>query len=176
MSKRDIFPRKGYGLSMRFSGVPFSGENYGTLLYSSVYLYTPGIIKGHGLRISASAQKQFVEGKNYLMSNAISFPSGYLDRYSEWAASINAQYALPLYTGDISLTSLLYIKRFKLIPFVSYCRNGSQAVNENLFSVGSELVMDLNLLGISYPLSLGVRGGYTAEKIAFLELIFQTPL
>lgn len=176
MSHRDIFPRHGYGLNIRFSGVPFSGENYGSLLYSSLYLYTPGLFKGHGLRLSVSAQKQYINGKNYLMSNAISFPKGYLDRYSKWAASISAQYAMPLYSGDISLTSLLYIKRFKLIPFVDYCRNASQRVTENLFSMGSELVVDLNLLGISYPLSIGVRAGYTAEKRSFWEFIFQTPL
>jgi len=176
MAHRDIFPRKGYGVNLQFSGVPFSGENFGALLYSSAYLYAPGVGKGHGIRIYVSAQKQFINGKNYLMSNAISFPSGYLDRYSKWAASINFEYAMPLYTGDISLTSLLYIKRVKIIPFFSYCRNVSQTKYENLYSAGSELILDLNLLKISYPLSLGVRAGYTAEKRTFFEFLFQTPL
>lgn len=176
MAHRDIFPRKGYGMNIQFSGVPFSGENFGALLYSSLYLYTPGLMKGHGLRIYASAQKQFTEGKNYLMANVISFPSGYLERYSKWAASINAQYAMPLYTGDISLTPFLYIKRFKLTPFISYCKNASQTGHEDLYSAGGELVLDLNLLTISYPLSLGIRVGYTGEKRTFFEFLFQTPL
>ena len=176
MSLRDIFPRRGYGVNFQFSGVPFSGENFGYLLYSSAYLYTPGILKGHGLRVFASAQKQFTGGKNYLISNAISFPPGYLDRYSKWAASISAEYAMPLYTGDISLTSLLYIKRFRLVPFISYCRNASQTGYENLYSAGSDIVLDLNLLTISYPLSVGVRAGYTADKRTFFEFLFQTPL
>lgn len=176
MAHRDIFPRKGYGMNVLFSGVPFSGENFGTMLYSSIYMYAPGVIQGHGIRVFAGIQKQFTQGKNYLMSNAISFPLGYLDRLSKWAASINAQYAMPIYTGDVSLTDLLYIKRFRATPFISYCRNESMLGPENLYSIGSDLVLDLNLLTISYPLSLGVSVGYTGEKKMFFQLLFQTPL
>ena len=176
MAHRDIFPRKGYGMNVLFSGLPFSGENFGTMLYSSIYMYAPGVIQGHGIRVFAGIQKQFTQGKNYLMSNSISFPLGYLDRLSKWAASINAQYAMPIYTGDVSLTNLLYIKRFRATPFVSYCRNESMLGPENLYSIGSDLVLDLNLLTISYPLSLGVSVGYTGEKKMFFQLLFQTPL
>ncbi len=176
MSHRDLFPRRGYGLNVQISGVPFSKENFGTLLYSSMYIYAPGVVEGHGLKVFASVQRQFAKGKNYLMSNAITFPSGYLNRPSSWAASINAEYAMPLFTGDLSLTSLLYIKRFSVIPFINYCRNVSYRGYENMYSVGSDLILDLNLLGMGFPLSLGARVGYTAENKAFFKLLFKTPL
>ncbi len=141
-----------------------------------MYIYAPGVVEGHGLKVFASVQRQFAKGKNYLMSNAIIFPSGYLNRPSSWAASINAEYAMPLFTGDLSLTSLLYIKRFSVIPFINYCRNVSYRGYENMYSVGSDLILDLNLLGMGFPLSLGARVGYTAENKAFFKLLFKTPL
>jgi hypothetical protein len=176
MAHRDIFPKMGGGISILYSVVPFSGENFGSLLYSSLYLYTPGIVKGHGVKFSAALQQQFNEGKNYLMSNAIAFPSGYQDRYSNWAYSASAEYAMPLYTGDISLTPLLYIRRIQLKPFATFFRNGGQSGPENLWAAGGDLLFDLNLLGISYPLVLGIRGGVNGEKHTFAEFLFKTPL
>ncbi len=176
MAHRDIFPKKGGGMSILYSVVPFSGENFGSLLYSSLYLYTPGMVAGHGIKLSAAFQQQFYNKKNYLMSNTIAFPSGYEERYSKWAFSASAEYAMPLYTADIPLTPLLYIRRVQLKPFATFFRNGGQSGPENLWAVGSDLLFDLNLLGISYPLVLGIRGGVNGEKRTFAELLFKTPL
>lgn len=173
---RNIFPKYGVGGSVRFSASPFSGENFGSLLYASLYFYLPGLSKDHGLKVAASFQKQFMKGKNYFMANSIAFPPGYSNRLSSWAAGADIEYALPLYTGDISLGSALYIRRFQMIPFVSYYRNGKLAGAENLYSAGGSIIADINLLGISYPLSFGIKGGYTGEKDFFMELLFKTPL
>lgn len=175
-SLRDIFPRFGVGASLQLATVPFAGENFGSLVYSSLYGYLPGIGANHGIRLSLSGQKQFCENKNYLMSSLMTFPRGYEPRYSRWAAGVTAEYALPLFTSDISLTSLLYVKRMQLIPFVSFTRNGAESQSENLFSAGSDIIFDVNLLGISYPLSVGIRTGYTAEKQTFFAFLFKTPL
>lgn len=176
LSVRDIFPRFGIGTNIQYSAVPFAGENYGSLIYSSIYGYLPGIISNHGVKIAGAFQKQFFEGKNYLMTNTISFPQGYEQRFSRWAASIKIEYAIPLLMRDISLSSLLYIKRVQMIPFVNFFRNGGVNQVENLFSYGSDLLLDLNLIGISYPLTAGVRVGFTGEKKYFTEFLFQTPL
>lgn len=176
LSHRDIFPRFGAGASFQMATVPFAGENFGSMLFSSAYGYLPGIGRNHALKLSVSAQKQYYEKKNYLMSSMIAFPRGYTSRYSRWAAGVMAEYAMPLFTGDVSITSLLYIKRVQLIPFISYMRNGAEKETEKLFSAGSDLIFDLNLLGISYPLAAGIRAGYTAEKQTFFEFLFKTPL
>ncbi|PKP07202.1 MAG: hypothetical protein CVU10_06550 [Bacteroidetes bacterium HGW-Bacteroidetes-5] len=176
LSVRDIFPRFGIGTNIQYSAVPFAGENYGSLIYSSIYGYLPGILSNHGVKIAGAFQKQFFEGKNYLMTNAISFPQGYEQRFSRWAASVKIEYALPLLMRDISLSSLLYIKRVQMIPFVNFFRNGGVNQVENLFSYGSDLLLDLNIIGISYPLTAGVRVGFTGEKKYFTEFLFQTPL
>ena len=176
LSVRDIFPRFGIGTNVQFSSVPFAGENYGSLVYSSLYGYLPGLLTNHGIKIAGSFQKQFFEGKNYLMTNAISFPDGYEQRFSRWAASLKIEYALPLMMRDLSLSSLLYIKRVQMIPFINYFRNGGVNRVENLFSYGSDLLLDINLIGISYPLTAGVRAGVTKEGKYFTEFLFQTPL
>ncbi|PKO99531.1 MAG: hypothetical protein CVU13_05490 [Bacteroidetes bacterium HGW-Bacteroidetes-8] len=176
LAVRDIFPRYGIGTNIQFSAVPFAGENYGSLIYSSVYGYLPGLIPNHGIKIAGAFQKQFFEGKNYLMTNSISFPDGYEQRFSRWAASLKFEYALPLLMRDISLSTLLYIKRVQMIPFVHFFRNGGVNQVENLFSLGSDLLLDLNLIGISYPLTAGIRLGVTGEKKYFTEFLFQTPL
>lgn len=175
-SVRDIFPKLGVGTNIQYSAVPFAGENYGSLIYSSIYGYLPGFLSNHGVKIAGAFQKQFFEGKNYLMTNAISFPQGYQQRFSRWAASLKIEYALPLLMRDISLTSLLYIKRVQMIPFVNFFRNGGVNSVENLLSYGSDLLLDLNLIGISYPLTAGIRIGVTGEKKYFTEFLFQTPL
>ena len=175
-SQRDIFPKKGGGASLLFSAVPFSGENFGSLLYGSGYYYFPGFVQGHGVKFSVAAQKQFAQGKNYLMSNSIRFPHGYQDRFSKSAVSVSGEYAMPLFTGDISLTEMLYIKRIQMIPFASYCSNEGQLGREQMWSAGSDLLLDLNLLGISYPLVVGVRGGLNGDKKGFVEFLFKTPL
>jgi hypothetical protein len=176
MSHRDLFPRFGAGASFQIASVPFAGENFGSIIYSSLYGYLPGIGANHGVKLSVAAQKQFYENKNYLMSSLIGFPRGYSSRYSRWAAGVMAEYAMPLFTGDLSLTSLLYIKRVQMIPFISFTRNGSERDAETLYSAGSDIIFDVNLIGISYPLEVGVRAGYTGEKRSFFEFLFKTPL
>ncbi len=176
MSVRDIFPRLGIGLSVQFATVPNAGENFGSLLYSSMYAYLPGFAENHALRLSVDFQKQFFNNKSYLMSNFISFPRGVEARYSTRAELFQAEYAMPLFTGDLSLTPLLYLKRIQIIPYAGYCRNVSGNKTEKLLSTGGDVVFDVNLIGISYPLTIGFRGGYTSEKSSYFEFLFKTPL
>ncbi|MHC1779932.1 MAG: hypothetical protein AB9922_06815 [Bacteroidales bacterium] len=176
MAVRDIFPSRGVGLNLQFTAVPFSGENFGSLIYSSVYSYLPLPFNNHGLKITAAYQKQFSEGKNYLMPGAMTFPDGYETRYSRWAYSLSAEYAFPLIVRDISLTPIFYLKRVYAIPFIHYCRNSGEKSMESLASFGSDILLDVNLLGISYPLTIGLRGGYNLEKNTFVEFLFKTPL
>ena len=63
-----------------------------------------------------------------------------------------------------------------MIPFASYCLNKGQLGREQMWSAGSDLLLDLNLLGISYPLVVGVRGGLNGDKKGFVEFLFKTPL
>lgn len=176
MTQTQLFPKWGGGISLNYSTVPFSAENFGSLFYTNIYLYTPGITRGHGLKISAAYQQQYNKNKSYLMANHIQFPDGYENLFSRWALKGGVEYAMPLITKDLSLTPAIYLKRIQLNPFFFYCRNRAQKELQTLWSSGGELIFDINLLRISYPISVGVRGGVNGDNRMFASFIFKTPL
>ena len=172
---REIFPRYGFGISAQITTAPFSEENFGSLFYTNAYGYIPGFIKNHGIRIDAAYQHQFYNGKRYLYSNNIPTPLGYTQRVSREALYLSAEYAMPLYTEDISLGALLYIERLQLIPFAQYMHNyGQNSLRENLLSVGSDFVLDFHVFGLTTQLSGGIRGAITMDGTPYFGLLFST--
>ena len=177
MGKRDIFPKYGFGINAQVTTSPFSVENFGNLFYTNAYGYIPGVVENHGVRIDVAYQHQFYDGKRYLYSNNIPTPLGYINRVSKRALYLSAEYAMPLYTEDIMLGSLLYIKRLQLIPFAQYMYSYNRSnLKENLFSVGGEFIVDFHALGLSTQLSGGVRGSVNMDGTTSFGLIFKTEL
>ncbi len=176
MAHRDLFPRKGGGLNLQFSASPFSGENFGSVLYGYAYKYLPGILANNSLRLGIGYQKQFSENKRYYMPGSMGFPEGYELRNSKESLYLSMEYALPLLTKDLTLTSLLYLKRIHLMPFIKYRRDIGEKEVFEMLSYGSDFLFDSNIIGISYPVTIGVRGGFTKESKGFLNFIFKTPL
>ena len=177
MAVRDIFPKYGFGISAQVVSSLFAKENFGSLFYTNGYGYIPGIIENHGIRVDVAYQQQFFEGKRYLFSNYIPTPIGYIDRVSRRSAYLSAEYAMPLYTEDLLLGPILYIKRLQLTPFIQYMytHNGNNR-HENLLSFGSDFVVDFHVIGLSTQLSAGVRSAVTREGKSHFELLFRTEL
>ena len=177
MGMRDIFPKYGFGINAQITTSPFSEENFGSLFYTNAYGYLPGFIENHGIRVDVAYQNQFYEGKRYLFSNYIQTPLGYVDRVSRRSAYLSAEYAMPLWSEDISIGSLLYIKRFQMIPFVQYMySHGGNNIHEHLLSAGGDFVIDFHAIGLSTQLSAGVRGAVTKEGVGYFGLLFRTEL
>ncbi|MEA5004912.1 MAG: hypothetical protein VB022_00710 [Rikenellaceae bacterium] len=175
-SSRDIFPKWGYGIVFKLNEVPFSNENYGSLFYSRLYAYMPGLLRNHGLKLDFAFQYQNYAGKNYLFYNIATSPRGYDQLYGKRFYSVSADYAIPLYLGDIQISTLLYLKRLQIIPFVDYAYNVGLRENKNMFSAGTDLLLDFNALNIPLGLSAGVRYARTAEKKNFFQMLFNIPL
>ncbi len=178
MAYRDIFPRVGYGISSRFSFVPNSSRGeFGSVFYLNSYFYIPGLASTHGLKLSLIYQKQFVKEYNYLLSNIITFPLGYSDRFSKEARAVKIEYVMPLITRDISWDNVFYIKRIQLNPFFHFFDNRSYSGSrERLFSYGADLVFNSNIFNISFPVDVGLRAGLNRESKHFFQFIFSTPL
>ncbi len=176
ISRRDLFPKWGFGVNVQMNSVPFSGENFGSLIYSNVYGYLPGILANHGLRLSFAYQTQNFSGKNYLLSNLASSPRGYAQLYGKQFVSLSADYALPVYLGDVEISSLLYLKRLQLIPFVDWAYNRGMTYGTHMFSAGSDILLDFNLFNIYLPLSAGFRYARTKDDTNLLQFLFQLPL
>jgi hypothetical protein len=156
--------------------VPFSGENFGSITYSNVYGYIPGLMKNHGVRFSFSYQLQDYKGKNYLFSNLANSPRGYDQLYGKQFVSLSADYAFPIYLGDIELSSILYLKRLQVIPFADWAYNQGALEDTHMFSAGSDLMLDFNVLNISLPLSAGVRYARTKEGSNLFQFLFTLPI
>jgi len=176
ISKRDLFPKWGFGINLQMNSVPFSEENFGSLIYSNIYGYLPGLMANHGLRLSLVYQIQNFKGKNYLLSNLATSPRGYEQLYGKQFVSISADYAFPVYLGDVEISSLLYLKRLQVFPFVDWAYNKGMGYGEHMLSAGSDILVDFNILNISLPLSAGLRYARTMDKTNLFQFLLKLPL
>jgi len=175
-SRRDIFPKWGLGVVFQMNSMPFSEENFGSLIYSNIYAYLPGILANHGLRLSFVHQMQNYRDKNYLFSNLASSPRGYDQLYGKNFVALSADYAFPVYLGDVSISSLIYFKRLKVIPFVDWAYNQGAQEDTHMLSAGTDLLLDFNILNIYLPLSAGVRYARTKEGLNLYQFLFKLPM
>ncbi|MBQ5827477.1 MAG: hypothetical protein IIW47_01620, partial [Bacteroidales bacterium] len=71
-----IFPRWGIGGVAKLSSAVNGGSNFGTAASLHMYGYLPGIGSTHGVKLSFSAQRQFVDRKTYYCGNMVAMPRG----------------------------------------------------------------------------------------------------
>lgn len=166
VTKSGYFPKWGFGISLMGGCAPWTGENFGSMLYANGYFYFPGITPQQGMKITLSAQKQNVDGKIYYLSSYASLPRGYRDLTpTEAFAKATLDYAIPIYLGDYNLWSVLYFKRMTIIPFVDYAIDMVPDMKQSLYwSAGTDLLFDIYPLRFNVPVSIGVRYAYTGPQ------------
>ena len=172
-----IYPRWGFGITLRGVTSPGSGRYFKDLIYANGYAYLPGLTRQQGLKIGFTAQLQMMQDK-YLTSSIASLPRGY-NRYSYADTYINltADYAIPIYLGDFSLGPILYVKRLQLIPFADYAMELNHGgTRTDYFSYGADVLLDFNIIRLSFPISAGVRYARTGPNGLYsrdhFELLF----
>ena len=94
-----------------------------------------------------------------MTTSTATLPRGY-NRYSfaDTYINLSADYAVPVYLGDFRLGPVLYFKRLQLIPFVDYgmeLNHGTERTD--YLSYGADLLVDFNIIRLSFPISAGVR-------------------
>ena len=169
MAHSGIFPRLGIGGVVRWRTAIDGGENFGNSQSFHLYGYLPGAASAHGLKLSFSAQKQNVRGKNYFMSNMVNMPRGCNDVYGEKYLSGTIDYAMPVYLGDKNVIRLVYLKRLQLIPFADFAVVDSR----NIHSYGAAVMVDFAPFTIGVDLSLGVRYSFNMKTA---QVLFSTAL
>lgn len=138
------------------------GDSY--LLRSSVYL--PGIMVNHSLLLSAQHEKH--KHERYFNTNrAFELRGMPIYRYSLFN-SLNVDYTFPLAYPDLSLGSLVYIKRIFINIFSdnalidSFIKNEQGSYSEKWVRFGSngaEIYSDMNFFRTRYEFRLGYRVG-----------------
>ena len=157
-----VYPRWGIGAEVgAYAGLE-SLEYLAPTGYGYIYGYIPGIMKTHGIKLTATCQFKLNDAP-FGQAVVNSLPRGLSSNAEllQWISIRNntlgkftADYAFPIYIGDLALGGNLFsIKRLVLNPHFDYTIVG----NEGLFSVGSELILDLNsILTLEWPCSFGI--------------------
>lgn len=179
---RDINPRWGQVIDLRFTAAPGDNELYGSRRYARGILFFPGLITGHSFVLSAGYENQRPV-REMLYRNNIAYPRGYGDNLiSEELFSLSADYTLPLFYPDFAAGSLLYLKRIRGSLFFDgstgcgtydYEANTYTEGSRDFGSFGAELLADFYVLRLPFEMSGGVSGGYIpAENRTFINAVF----
>ena len=159
-SARDIFPKWGQSLNFIYRHTPFGQEN-NTQLFSSFIAYLPGIINHHGIKLYGAYQK--TERVNYPYSNLFSTARGYSNLSFDEVLSFKGDYALPIIYPDLSIPSVLYLKRIYGHVFYDYMYDLDPTARQIYSSTGLELYTDWHFLGTPLIVTLGGRASYKIE-------------
>ncbi len=157
MSPKDLYPKWGQTINLIYRNTPFS-DSVSSQFASIGYLYFPGFMQHHGIKIYGGYQKT-VTG-NYSYSDLVAVPRGYSDLdYPEYF-SIRSDYAFPIAYPDWNVPGAFYLKRIYSKVFYDYMRGYAPDKMADLSSTGVELYTDWNFLSILINVKLGGRVAY----------------
>jgi hypothetical protein len=153
LAHNDIFPKYGWQMWLNYVGNP--ANDMSELLIGKINLYLPGILRNHGLRVSASVQRQLTDGntKYPFFKQYVDIARGY--SYNDYIKRINlytlkGDYSFPIVYPDIKAGSLMYLSRIRGNLFCDL------TVKQPAY--GFDLTLDLYFLRIKYaPVTLMFR-------------------
>ena len=168
VAKAQVYPRWGIGGKVMASLSPNGGKNFGSQYSAYIYGYVPGLTFNQGLRLSAMFQRQMVEGHRYWQDNHLDNPRGFTeDIYGRNVIRVTADYAVPVYLGDVSLGPIAYLQQLQMIPFIDYSKvdffrkTGAADPGhfqwEDRYSFGADVLVKGHFLRIGFPMYIGVR-------------------
>lgn len=166
-SKRDIYPKWGQSVSMVYFDTPFRGGDYFSSLWSAeAYLYLPGLLKHHSLRLRGAYQNE--EVNNYRFKSEVQYVRGYSYTSFRSLTTLSANYALPLLYPDLSVGPLLNLQRLRANAFYDYAHGSIPTLERNFSSIGVDLFADFNVMRYLPEMSAGVRVTYVPEQDTYL--------
>lgn len=177
LSSRDLFPRWGQTLTAAFTHTPFEQGAFGSLFSVQAGFFFPGMAPHHHLYGQLGMQWQH-PGQYFLPQNQIRFPRGYTDAVSRAFTGLYLNYAFPVAYPDWSLGPVLYLKRFRVNVFndLGYgtdvreqTSSGIRSYTGRSWSYGTELLADMHVIRIIFPVSAGIRIGFLPEKGEFFS-------
>ena len=162
-----VYPRWGIGIEAGASGGLSSGSLLSPMGYVYSYGYLPGIMKEHGIKLTAITQHKLNRTAPFGQNVVNIMPRGLSSNGSltSWitirnagTTKLTADYTLPIYIGDLSIGgSMFSIKRLILTPHFDCTFFG----NSCLWSAGSALNLDMHsILTLEWPCSFGVTFSY----------------
>jgi hypothetical protein len=180
--RKEILPRLGLVTSAGYYHAPFNHQLYGSVARGGITAYLPGILKHQTIRISLQHQKQYpLSMSRPAFINLMGLPRGLHGIYGEELSLFTADYVFPILYPDLEIGPLVYVKRIRGALWGDFM-NGSNVIirepdphfeDKSYSTIGMDLLADLNVLRISFPLSLGGRFIYEPDTGWWkLEAIF----
>ena len=178
VANSQVYPRWGIGAEI---GTRTSLESYkvfSPMGYVYGYGYVPGIMRTHGIRLSAMWQTKLRRNSPFSQQIVDVLPRGlssnanlgsYLSIHNANLVKVTADYAVPIYIGDITIGgNWLAIKRLVVYPHFDYTFAGRFG---GLWSAGLDLTADLHaIITLEWPCSVGVsfswNGGSAWNQLA----------
>lgn len=182
-----MYPRLGVGLEIGYSQYPSLRNHYVGNTYAFLYGYLPGILRTHGIKLTALSEVHTGNGK-YCTTYANTAPRGFeeiavlqMGRY-KWQNKFTIDYSLPFLPVDWTfLCPVAYIRNFEFTAHYDYAffTSGKKARGD-LYSVGADLSVRMeNLLWIPYTTRIGVTTAYkggssfaSISKLAKMERFY----
>jgi hypothetical protein len=170
-SAQDVYPNFGIVLDGLYRNSPFGDTDLGSLSLAQSYLYLPGLIANHGIRIYAGIQDKKYED-SFGFSEVIRYPRGWGKINTNQMKSIATDYKFPVFYPEWSLGGIVYLQRVNASLFADFANltanlyeNAHHAgtFESNISSYGIELTGNANFLRFYAPVEIGVRASYISK-------------
>ena len=163
------YPRWGIGLEGGVSLRPLTLRHFRPVVYGYTYAYLPGLWRTQGLKVTGTLQHQLGDALFGDLSVGV-LPRGFKASANSYIANhyrtqwrVTADYAIPIYVGDLAVPALGYIRNFLLTPHGDFTGLGK---NEFLWSAGADLVANMGeLLFLSTNINLGVSFSWLGGSV-----------
>ena len=161
-SHRDIYPKWGQSIGLNYRNTPFGDNDLGSIKAIETVLFFPGLFRHQGIKIYSGIQKK--KNEDYMFSDIVNYPRGFSGLSSDELFSISFNYKFPIICPDLSLSSLVYLKRIKLNLFYDYTDGKSDGEKSIYRSTGVETTFDCHFLRMIIPFDLGFRTIYKPDQ------------
>lgn len=163
---RDILPRLGITTTSGYYHALFDNRLYKGVFIGGITGYVPGLLPHHSIRLSYQYQKQYpLDEQRPSFINLISAPRGHYGIFGEVFNKFSADYVFPILYPDLEAGPVLYLKRVRGALWVDHMAGRNVRFDQpsphledhNYTTFGIDLTLDMNLLRIPFPLSVGGR-------------------
>jgi hypothetical protein len=180
LAYKDLGPRLGQNINLEYKATPFGDLDYGSIAMVESNIYLPGIGKHHNIKVYLGYQEK--KAVTYSYSNILQLSRGYIGIEGNKIQSYQFNYQMPLLYPDMSISSLIYLKRIKTKLFYDLTISDIDIVDKygvtisstpHYKSYGIDLRFDMHILRILAPFDLGIRYAYLEMyKSNYFQFLF----
>ena len=180
LAYKDLGSRLGQSLNMEYKATPFGDLDYGSIAMIESNIYLPGIGRHHNIKVYLGYQEK--TAATYSYSNIVQLARGYIGIDGNKLQSYKFNYEMPLLYPDMSISSLIYLKRIKTMLFYDLTISDIDIVDKygatisstpHYKSYGFDLRFDMHIIRIITPFDLGIRYAYLEmDKSNYFQFLF----